>query len=92
MTRLLLGLLWLYRKGFSRLKPPVCRFYPTCSSYAVEAIARYGAGKGSWLTLRRLARCHPFHPGGFDPVPMLVKPAQFSAESDRPDALPGISN
>jgi putative membrane protein insertion efficiency factor len=46
-----------------------CRFHPSCSEYAREAIDRHGAGKGSWLTLRRLGRCHPYHPGGFDPVP-----------------------
>lgn len=49
-----------------------CRFYPTCSNYALEAIELHGAWRGGWLTLRRLSRCHPFHPGGFDPPPCAV--------------------
>jgi putative membrane protein insertion efficiency factor len=69
MTRLLLGLLWIYRKAISPLKPPVCRFYPTCSAYAAEAVKNHGLARGVWLALRRLGRCHPFHPGGYDPVP-----------------------
>lgn len=64
-----LGLLWLYRAGISPLLRPRCRFLPTCSAYATEAVERYGAGKGLWLTVRRLLRCHPFHSGGYDPVP-----------------------
>jgi putative membrane protein insertion efficiency factor len=58
-----------YQIMVSPLLPPSCRFMPSCSQYALEAIDRYGAVRGSWLAARRLARCHPFHPGGFDPVP-----------------------
>jgi len=68
MKRLLLILLRIYRQLVSPLLPASCRFYPSCSEYAAEAIGRYGAGKGIFLTLRRLLRCHPFCTGGFDPL------------------------
>ncbi|MFL5449461.1 MAG: membrane protein insertion efficiency factor YidD [Gemmatimonadales bacterium] len=58
-----------YQLFLSPLLPPSCRFTPSCSQYALEAVTRHGALRGSWLAARRLARCHPFHPGGFDPVP-----------------------
>jgi putative membrane protein insertion efficiency factor len=58
-----------YQVVLSPLLPAACRYYPSCSVYAVEALERYGAARGGWLAIRRLARCHPFRPGGFDPVP-----------------------
>ncbi len=65
----LVGLVRAYQMVVSPLLPPSCRFYPSCSAYAVTALERHGALKGSWLAARRLSRCHPFHPGGLDPVP-----------------------
>lgn len=58
-----------YQKFISPLKPPSCRFHPTCSQYGIEAISRFGAIKGGYLTIRRILKCHPFHKGGWDPVP-----------------------
>jgi putative membrane protein insertion efficiency factor len=69
MTRLLLALVRVYRAVLSPLLGPRCRFYPSCSAYALEALSRYGAARGGYLVLRRVGRCHPFHPGGYDPVP-----------------------
>ena len=69
MKVLLLGLIHSYRILISPLFPPSCRFHPTCSQYGLEAIARYGSIKGGWLTAKRIARCHPWSEGGFDPVP-----------------------
>ena len=66
---LLAGLVRGYQLVISPFLPPSCRFTPSCSQYALEAIMRHGAVRGTWLTVRRLVRCHPFHPGGFDPVP-----------------------
>jgi putative membrane protein insertion efficiency factor len=66
----LLWLIKLYQLTFARLLPAnTCRFYPTCSHYGYEAIEKYGAFKGSWLAVKRIARCQPFHQGGYDPVP-----------------------
>ncbi|MGW1682708.1 membrane protein insertion efficiency factor YidD [Saccharopolyspora sp. NPDC002376] len=65
----LLGPVHVYRKVISPLLPPMCRFYPSCSTYAVEALTTHGLFRGGWLTLRRLVRCGPWHPGGIDPVP-----------------------
>jgi putative membrane protein insertion efficiency factor len=74
MKRVLLGMLGFYRTwispGLATLSPTGCKYHPTCSQYASEAIEIHGAGRGGWLALRRLARCHPFSRGGFDPVPL----------------------
>ena len=69
MKTLIIWLIKGYRQFISPLFPPTCRFQPTCSQYAIEAIAAYGTIKGSWLAVTRIARCHPFHPGGYDPLP-----------------------
>ena len=71
MKTVLLGFIRGYRQFISPLFPPSCRFQPTCSQYALEAIATYGAAKGMWLGIKRILRCHPFHQGGYDPVPPL---------------------
>jgi hypothetical protein len=69
LARALIAIIRFYQKGISPLKPPVCRFVPSCSQYGAEAIERYGAARGGWLLVRRLARCQPFCRGGWDPVP-----------------------
>lgn len=72
MKRLLLSLIRFYRTQISPSRPPCCRFIPSCSAYALEAVEKYGVGKGGWLALRRIARCHPFHRQEsveYDPVP-----------------------
>jgi len=66
---LLILLVRAYRRLVSPMLPPACRFYPSCSAYAETALARHGVARGTWLAARRLVRCHPFHPGGIDPVP-----------------------
>ncbi len=73
IKRLALAGIYFYRAFLSPLKPPTCRFYPTCSAYASEAVTKYGVLSGLWLSLKRLARCHPWHPGGFDPVDQSLK-------------------
>jgi putative membrane protein insertion efficiency factor len=69
VSRMALGLIKLYQNTVSRVLPSVCRFQPTCSHYALEAIKKYGLPRGSWLAAKRIARCNPFSEGGYDPVP-----------------------
>ena len=69
MKQITLLLIRLYQNTISRMTPPTCRFQPTCSHYGYEAIETYGFLKGGWMTIKRISRCHPLHPGGYDPVP-----------------------
>lgn len=69
MKTVLIGMIRFYRSFISPLKPPCCRFTPTCSEYALQAIEKYGALKGSWLAVKRVIRCNPFCKGGYDPLP-----------------------
>ncbi|WP_083838578.1 MULTISPECIES: membrane protein insertion efficiency factor YidD [Desulfitobacterium] len=68
MKNLLVGLIRVYQRYISPLKRPSCRFYPTCSEYSIQAIQKYGVIKGGWKSAVRILKCHPFHPGGYDPV------------------------
>lgn len=69
MKRILVFLLRVYQYALSPMLGRSCRFHPTCSQYGIEAVQKYGALRGGWLTLKRIGRCHPWNPGGFDPVP-----------------------
>lgn len=69
MKQILIGLIRGYKSLISPVLPPACRFYPTCSEYAMEAIDRLGIFRGGWMAIARILRCHPLHPGGYDPVP-----------------------
>jgi len=69
MKYILIGLIKFYQKAISPYKPPSCRFLPTCSTYSLEAVRRFGAIKGGYLSVKRILKCHPFHPGGIDLVP-----------------------
>ncbi len=70
-ARMVMALVRLYQLTLAGLLGPCCRFHPSCSSYMIEALRAHGLGKGLWLGIRRIGRCHPFHPGGYDPVPMV---------------------
>lgn len=74
-ARLLMLLITGYRRFISPMIPPRCRFAPSCSAYALQAVAEHGAARGAWLAVCRVGRCHPFNPGGYDPVP----PARLSS-------------
>jgi putative membrane protein insertion efficiency factor len=80
MAKILLAAVELYRRIVSPLLPAHCRFHPSCSEYAVEALREHGAARGGWMALRRVGRCHPWNPGGIDPVPSkesgLVSPSR----------------
>jgi uncharacterized protein len=82
-ARILIRMVRWYQRWISPVRPPACRFTPTCSAYAVEAVERFGALRGGWLATRRLLRCGPWHPGGHDPVPPTVG---TSGPRPRPDA------
>lgn len=69
MKRVMLAFIRFYQKVISPIKPPTCRFYPSCSHYTFQAIEKYGALKGGWMGLKRILKCHPFHKGGYDPLP-----------------------
>ena len=69
MKRLLIGLIRVYQYAISPFLGRSCRHHPSCSAYAVEAVEKYGAFKGGWLSVKRVSRCHPWHPGGYDPEP-----------------------
>jgi len=69
MKYVMIGLIKFYQKAISPFRPPSCRFLPTCSAYSLEAIQRFGAIKGGYLAIKRILKCHPFHPGGIDLVP-----------------------
>ena len=69
MKKFLILIIRIYRKFLSPIKPPSCRFYPTCSIYAIEVIEKYGAFRGTFMAIKRILKCHPLHPGGYDPVP-----------------------
>ena len=88
MRRILTGLIRLYQRTVSRVLPPMCRYQPSCSEYAHQAISHYGAWRGSWLGLRRLLRCHPFAAGGHDPVPGVGEPGAATREREQSGAPP----
>ncbi|WP_081643641.1 membrane protein insertion efficiency factor YidD [Nosocomiicoccus massiliensis] len=73
MKKIILRMIRFYQRYISPMSPPSCRFYPTCSQYAIEAVEEHGAFKGSYLAIRRILKCHPLHKGGFDPVPPKKK-------------------
>jgi putative membrane protein insertion efficiency factor len=83
LARILLRAIRAYQRWISPVRPPACRFTPSCSAYAVTAVERFGAVRGGWLATRRLLRCGPWHPGGHDPVP---PPVGHTGHSPRPDA------
>lgn len=86
LTKFLIGVVRFYQAAISPWLPPSCRYTPTCSAYAIDALRSHGAGRGSWLALRRIGRCHPWGGHGFDPVPSL-RPTDDEAGADRIDSV-----
>ena len=86
MRTALIALVTVYRYGISPIIGPCCRFHPSCSRYALTVLRRFGPWRGSWLAARRIARCHPWHPGGYDPAPPALAPRPAVAPPD--DARP----
>lgn len=74
MSAVLLAIIRFYQRWISYYTPPMCRFHPTCSHYAIDAIHAWGPVRGTWMGAARILRCHPFHPGGYDPVPLPPSP------------------
>ena len=77
MNKIIIFFITSYQKYISPLKPPTCRFYPTCSEYSVQALRRFGLLKGLQLSIMRIMRCHPFNPGGYDPLPDSLEKADI---------------
>ena len=88
MWRVPYFLIKVYRRLVSPLLPATCRFYPTCSAYGAEALRTHGLWRGLWLTCRRVARCHPWHPGGYDPVPARAAAEKTDGETISPRNAP----
>lgn len=91
VAAVLILLVRAYRRFLSPLLGQQCRFHPSCSAYGLEALQVHGALRGTWLTARRIGRCHPFNPGGYDPVPPKKAPAAASSNSGREDSGPALA-